>query len=29
MGIVRRRVVERTGVTLESEHRFVGFGVTP
>ncbi len=29
IGILRDRVAERTGVTLESEHRFVGFGVTP
>jgi UDP-N-acetylmuramate dehydrogenase len=26
---VRARVLEREGVLLESEHRFVGFGVTP
>ncbi|HEV3187084.1 MAG TPA: UDP-N-acetylmuramate dehydrogenase [Acidimicrobiales bacterium] len=27
--LVRDRVLEHTGVTLVSEHRFIGFGVTP
>jgi UDP-N-acetylmuramate dehydrogenase len=29
MNLVRARVQEHSGVTLISEHRFVGFGVTP
>jgi UDP-N-acetylmuramate dehydrogenase len=29
MDIVRRRVNDHAGITLVSEHRFVGFGVTP
>jgi len=29
LNLVRERVIERTGVSLVSEHRFVGFGVTP
>jgi UDP-N-acetylmuramate dehydrogenase len=29
MGVLRQRVLEHAGVTLVSEHRFIGFGVTP
>lgn len=29
MSLVRDRVLENSGVTLVSEHRFIGFGVTP
>ena len=29
MNIVRARVLEESGVALVSEHRFIGFGVTP